>query len=488
MRSLIIAVTLLLAAVAPAATCVVHLEAPTYKGQRFFLARHADLVTPRSFALADGIIGEDGRATIVVDIDGTIKANLRIGDVSSDLFLRAHTYHVRMPAAGPEVLRSINRTAHVPLEFDSIGALDANMLTTDLYERLDAFVAGRFQRSDTSATAGRTRTIVATTAADRARTDTFASKLERFYAEVDDPWFQCELTYSIASLHLGPLANDRALHERYLDGRPVRYDVPAYVQFVRDLFAEQLMRGPFRTHEAELRRAITAADVPALKALLASNDLLKDDRLNELVLLMELHAQHPGKTFDREGILRVLDQLATGSTYPEHRLIAGDMVHDLTYMRNGSRLPAFRLTDREGRVVRLDQLAEGPTVIALSATWCTLCAQELAGLEALYKEFGEEVRFLVLLMEEDDARFQRSAQRTPGHRWSWLRTGDDRTVMDSLHVRSIPSFLLAEDGVVVASPAPTPSRGLAGLLHPYAVKAREQRTLRPDRGRPDPKR
>lgn len=494
MKHVLFALAATLATGMHAAPVEVRLDAPAYVGQRVFLSYCSDLVTPHVQPLTDGVIGADGKAVLRAEVEGTSKAYLRIGDISGELFLRTGTYHVHMPAPGPGVRRSVNRTAKVPLEFTELDPLDVNMLTTDLYERLDAFVAGSFTRADgtnatdSAAAARAPRLIVGAAPQDKARLDTFSTKLRRFYAEVPDPWFQAEVDYSLAGLQLGPTANDRSLWERYLQDKPVRYDVPAYVRFVGDLFAEHLQRGPFRSHEAELRRCIAEADLPALKALLARNDLLRDDRLNELVLLMELQAQYPRRLFDRQGILACLTALRDGSSYTEHRTIAGNMLRELTRQQPGSPLPAFPLMDVSGQRVLLNKQAEGPTLIALTAGWCTQCEQEIAGLEALYKEFGEAVRFVVIVMEDDDTRFERYVQRNPGRSWTWLRTGDDRTIMDSLQVRSIPSFLMAEDGALALAQAPPPSKGLAGVLHPYAVKARDRRTIRPDRGRPAPKR
>jgi thiol-disulfide isomerase/thioredoxin len=245
------------------------------------------------------------------------------------------------------------------------------------------------------------------------------------------------------------------------------------------------MRFPFRSNETELRSAIAAGDAEGLQLLLARHDFLRDDdRLNELVLLMEVYANYWGTLFDRPGFLKLLEGLAAASPYPEHRTIAANMVWDLTAMRNGAILPSLKLTDLNGDPVLLDELLQGPVLLMLSADWCTLCEQELSALELLYAEHGRTVRFITVSMEADVEALKRRLNAHPGRAWTWLIAGNDRSVMHDLRVKSVPAFFLLNDSTLARSPAPPPSQGLAAILHAITVKADEQQRIKPDRGRP----
>ncbi|MEZ4740685.1 MAG: hypothetical protein R2818_15320 [Flavobacteriales bacterium] len=68
-------------------------------------------------------------------------------------------------------------------------------------------------------------------------------KMRRFYADVMDPWFAHYLDYGLAGLRIGVAGERKELFERYLKGKPVQYDDPEYVRFIRTFFADQLEQG-----------------------------------------------------------------------------------------------------------------------------------------------------------------------------------------------------------------------------------------------------
>lgn len=507
MRPFLRSLFLLFPLVLHAAPVTVHLSAPTYAGERILLYRCTDLFTPRTELLADTRIGADGRAVLEADVTGTTKAMIRVGVVVGDLWLRPGTYHVEMPAPDPAKPRSINGTTRVDLLFTGLDLLDVNALVTDLNERLDAFVAEDLATDEAAGmqaldivrsrpategggrlhpdTAKRPGTLFITPGWSEARVDTFERKLCRFYAEVDDPWFQADLEYGLAGLRFGPRANDRALFERYLKDKPVRYDVPEYVRFITSFFAEHLMRYPFRSDPDRLTAFIRQAEIDSVKALLVRNDFLRDDaRLRELVLMNELYADHGGQLFDRDGILRMLEQLSTSSAFPEHRAIAANMVWDLTAMHAGATLPSLTLPDPEGAVVPLDSLLQGPVCLMVTAGWCSYCEEEMVAAEQLYKEYGAYVRFIAISLDRSMEALKGQLKAHPGRKWTWLFAGDDPVLMDALRIRSVPTFFLLNGRVLAHAPAPPPSAGLGAILHGIRVRTDEEHRIKPDRGMP----
>lgn len=478
-----------------AASTTLEVNAPTYAGERIFLYRYLDLFTLRQEPIADALLDDQGHAVLTADVSGTTKAMLRIGAVSADFFLRGSTYHIGFPPLPPGTPRTLNGTAKVQLEFTGIDALDVNMLTTDLYERLDAFVAEDLMAKRTVAHPEQPGDSLHQQASrfvnskdSEARIDTFDRKLRRFYAEVPDPWFRSEVEYGLAALHLGPRANDRQLFDRYLKDRPLAYDVPAYVHFIDAFFADHLVRFPFRNNERGLVHAIRTADADSVKALLAGNDLLRDnDRLRELVMITELRAQYWGKLFDRNGMRTILQHVAEGSAYPEHRIIAKNILWDLTAMKPGTVLPSLKLTDERGEKVIVDSLLQGHTLFFLIGDRCSVCEQELVALEQLHKENGSAVRFIGVLLGDGPEQLARYRKAHPTLNWTWLMGGNDGTVMEALRARNLPLFHLLKDRELVLSPAPLPSSGLGPVLHKLKVQQLEQERIRPDRGTP-PKR
>lgn len=58
--------------------------------------------------------------------------------------------------------------------------------------------------------------------------------------------------------------------------------------------------------------------------------------------------------------------------------------------------PNFTMTDLAGNTVELDSLKGKPIVLNFWASWCGYCVQEMPDFDAVYKELGGEVTFVML--------------------------------------------------------------------------------------------
>ncbi|GAB5521211.1 MAG: TlpA disulfide reductase family protein [Rhodothermales bacterium] len=59
-----------------------------------------------------------------------------------------------------------------------------------------------------------------------------------------------------------------------------------------------------------------------------------------------------------------------------------------------------------GESIALGDLRDRPIFLNLWATWCPPCLAELPGIQALYEEVGDEVAFVLLSTDENDAEVQ----------------------------------------------------------------------------------
>lgn len=494
MRQLVLLVLLALAHVAFGEASL-RITAPEFHDQPVVLFRYMDLFTLRTEVIATGRTDAQGSAYIRAEVAGRTRVQLRIGEARTDLYLMPDGRYDLIFQRVKGNARSIAGTTQAEVLFNGMEALDINALTSDLNERLDAFIAedlatdqaagmqavdvmrkGGTPPPDSSA---RPNTLFVNPSWSEARVDTFEKKLKRFYAGVDDPWFMGTLEYGVAGLRFGPRANDKELYDRYLKGRPVRYDDPEYIRFLRSLFEDHLMRFTYLSHEAELLHTVSLGNADSVKKVFATHDFLSsDDRLCELVAMNELHGEYNGKVLDKAAVLRTLEQLATRSTYPEHRIIAKDMVWDLTAMRPGSRMPSLRLTDMKGNEVQLDSLLKGPVLIAFTAAWCTYCEVEMSALESLYDEYGKLITFIGIGVDPGQEALSASLRLHPKRDWTWLHAPDDGLLMETLRLRSLPQFLLLNDTNLVHSPAPMPSQGMQAILYRMKLAAEEENKIK----------
>lgn len=58
--------------------------------------------------------------------------------------------------------------------------------------------------------------------------------------------------------------------------------------------------------------------------------------------------------------------------------------------------PDFTVYDREGNTVRLSDFRGKPVVLNFWASWCGPCKKEMPDFEEIYKEYGEEIHFVMV--------------------------------------------------------------------------------------------
>ncbi len=494
-RKLFALLLFLTAEVIAAQEVIIDVSAPQYPGKVVQLYRYDDLFTLRPVREATAIANESGHAELRANIQGTTKLRLRIGEVTGDLFARAGAhYRVTFQEPDARTARTLNGTTRTTLLFHDLDPLDVNALTTDLNERVDAFVnedlatdqvAGmqvlevqRRMDAPKLDSMQRPPTLFITPAMSKARVDSFELKLRKFYGDVNDPWFEHYLTYSIAGMRHGPRVNEAELHALYLKDRPVRYDDPEYVRFLRSFFSEHLYLA-HRYDVAAMDHLFGTGKADTLKAQLARNEFLKnDDRLCELVMIDLLYQQYHSKNVRRDGAERMLADVAANSRYPEHRTIAGNMLWDLLSMRVGSKLPTMMLEDLQGRPVTLDSTMKGATCIAITAGWCSYCDVEIRGLEQLARDYKGIVPITVIGLDTSSTAWNDYVKQQPPSDIRWLRAVAEQRLREDLRLLSLPAFYLLNDGILARSPAPLPSKGLGALFHQAKVNAEKDGRLK----------
>lgn len=62
--------------------------------------------------------------------------------------------------------------------------------------------------------------------------------------------------------------------------------------------------------------------------------------------------------------------------------------------------PDFTMTDKDGNEVKFSNFAGKPIVLNFWASWCGPCQMEMPDFEEMYKQYGEEVQFVMVNMTD----------------------------------------------------------------------------------------
>lgn len=494
MRSLLLAIAILTSTLLSAGSFSLQVTAIGMGSDVVSLYRYKDLFTLRTELVARGMLDTAGTVTLTGEVEGTSRMQLRVGERSADLYVRPGSM-LMVNTHDPGTARSINGTAHLGIEFTGIDPMDINALTTDLNERVDAFIAEDLatdeaagmqvldvqRRSGTAKpdSSSRPPTLFVTPVLSKVRVDSFAVKLRRFYREVDDPWFTSYLENSIAGLYVGPRTHDRDLYETFIRSKPVSYDDPEYVRLIRSLFGESLER-IHRYKSDSLVKVASSGNASRMRKLFQGNDFLnEDDRLAELVMIDQLYLHHPEQLVAIEGAEAIIADVAAGSSFPEHRSIAANILHELTAMRVGSTLPNMRLENERGQEKDLHELLSGAVCLAFTAGWCSYCEAEITSLIALAEQYKGAIPVIIISLDGTLEGSNAYRKRLPAStKVTWLHAVAEQQVRDDLRLRSLPAFFLLNGEKLARSPAPLPSRGLAELFFKARAEAEKGQRLK----------
>lgn len=494
MRALLLSLALFTTTLLSAGEFSLHVTARGMGSDLVSLYRYTDLLTLRTELVARGMLDSIGTVTLIGKVEGTARMQLRVGERYGDLYLRPGS-DLHVTAYDPGTARSISGTARLGLEFSRIDPMDVNALTTDMNERIDAFIAEdlatdeeagmqvlEVQRKAGTArpdTSSRPPTLFVTPVLSKARVDSFAVKLRRFYREVNDPWFTHYLDNSIAGLYLGPRANDRDLYNTFVRARPVPYDDPEYVRLIRSLFSTTLEQ-LHRDKADSLDLVASSGDASRLRRLFQGNDFLtENDQLAELVMIDQLYLHHAEQLVTGQDAEAIIADVAANSTFPAHRGIAANILHELTVMRVGSTLPNVRLENERGQEKDLHDLLNGAVCLAFTAGWCSYCEAEITSLIALADQYNGAIPVIIISLDNTLEGFNAHRKRMPAStKVTWLHAVAEQQVRDDLRLRSLPAFFLLDGEKLARSPAPQPSRGLAELFFKARAEADKGQRLK----------
>ena len=76
-----------------------------------------------------------------------------------------------------------------------------------------------------------------------------------------------------------------------------------------------------------------------------------------------------------------------------------EMTTESTTAQDNSAYPLYsdvKLFDKDGNEVHLSDFIGKPVILNFWATWCGYCIQEMPDFEEAYKEYGDEVQFLIV--------------------------------------------------------------------------------------------
>ncbi len=295
------------------------------------------------------------------------------------------------------------------------------------------------------------------------RIDSLQATLNREFGDIDNPFFIHYSTYKLASLEQASLYYNAAqIARKYLTDKPVLYDNPEYMDFFNNYFLKYIAVTSIPLHKIDFRPLFKKPEPEkVLMKTLATDTILQNDRLRELVLLKGLMEWYSMAGFEPAEILSVLKTLQQTSVYSENKVIAANLVKFLTRLKPGGEAPEFTLQDRDQKEISLHSMRGKPVLLCFWTTWCDECLIEMDFMIPLYEKYKDKLRFLSISADKYFSKMLLFINMKKDYTWDFAHIGDRMETLVDYDVRSYPLFVLIDsEGKIFRYPAGSPGRDL----------------------------
>lgn len=296
----------------------------------------------------------------------------------------------------------------------------------------------------------------------RSLIDSFKKEIEQKFKDIDNDYFQDYIEYKIASVELaGVSVKKPEIFLKYLDKKPVLYHNTEYMYFFNQFFEHYLTSGSKSISRTDLLSAINyQSSYAALMDTLGKDTLLRNEVIREMVMLKGLKELYYSPDYSRQNILDILKQVAASGKFPEHRLIANNLVITLTKLEKGTHTPNFKLPDLNGKMVELSELFGKPVYLSFITTWSYACLAEMKLMADLYNDHKNRIEFVSVSLDKNP-EIVRKYVKDKGYEWIFLYNGSGYDLLKDYDIKTFPLFILInKKGEILQYPAYKPSENI----------------------------
>jgi len=299
----------------------------------------------------------------------------------------------------------------------------------------------------------------------KATPDTSIYSLDTIGRKENNPYFNAYKKYRFGLIqHLTMMYKSKGISDKYFSQKPILYQNPSYMELFNQIYDRYFLFFNNPSKEDNVGSSIGAASLTRLKKVLAKDSILRDNKLQELVILKGIHDGFYEDNFSRKNLLILLDSLYFSSTIPEHKYIATNIRDKVIQLLPGYFPPMLKLYDVEGKAVSLDQFKGKFIYLNFCSINSYTCLQDFALLQKIHEKYGNKVEIISISTDPDIEDLKYFVKNKP-YKWKFVHYGTNPDIITRYDVRAYPTyFLINPEGKMEVSPAPSPREKLEILL------------------------
>jgi peroxiredoxin len=425
--------------------------AEAFKGAEAELVVYEDFFSLKERILASAQIDGNGKFILQADVSFITKAFIKIDNIATSLYLEpGNIYNLNIPALPPgkEIQGNINFINHQMLSSQP-GTLNSDIQIFN--GKYDKFLEDHYGLIITKAAKGKIEEL--------------KSSMTKEYAGSSNQFLKQYIHYSIGSLSQLAFSSRAALYKNYIKEKPVLYANPEYISFIKEFYNNHLLLLSQSSKGAPLVDMINNKDLTAISNVYKSDTTLTNAQLRELILIKGLQEAYNMKSVKKPSVAALLKQVSAKTEYPEHKIIAENLLWSLTRFEQGRKAPGFELVDSNGKTITLEQFKGKYVYLNFWATWCTSCVNDLKIMKALQEKYQHNIVFVSVSIDKKKTDYQSFVSKNP-FKWHFAHYSSDKKIISDYDARGLPVYyLISPDGRFIEAPASSPSDNIEVKFH-----------------------
>ncbi len=421
----------------------------SYAGDEIVFYKYSDLITMTEEEMGRCKVDKNGAFNCQIKTDETIYLFSHLGIYRIYFFVEpGKTYKLALPAKEAKTeaqrLNPYFRETDLFVGIINIDKTDLNYLINSFdlsfNEKFDALINETYK--------GKTTVNV----------DSLINILESRYEQYKQSYFNIYRYYRYGLLkQLTYIQKARSTSEHYFLNKPVKYNNTAFMELFNLVYDKYFIFFSRTEKGNAVFKDITQdKSYYALKKTLATDDVLSNDTLKELVILKGLHDGFFDDKFSRSALLTILDSLYFTTKIPEHLVIAENIRTKVTHLLAGFVPAPFELYDSKGKLVKLEDFKGKYVYLNFCTTSSYTCLQEFSLLQKLYEKHKQMLEIVTICIDNDKNDITNLLKNT-GYDWDFLHYGNKPEIVKDFDIRAYPTyFLIGPDKKLLLSPAPSP--------------------------------
>ncbi len=428
-------------------------EAPVFKQQLIEFLAITDWVTLKTYHIGETRISEEGTfaCTLQVSPDTLPALYFSLAGATTQFQLTpGRTYTLKIPATDPSQV-----------------GLTAENDTLDRWFHLAKYES--FYNDYVLANEKALRTADFKKVIQR-----FVTESEQRFGKHPDAYVQATAAYRSAATLLALEVVPRAqLIKTYVQGKPVLYDHPDYMDFFLQLYPPMFQNWAQEVRDSSIRTILMqGANYDSLLQAVSAKAEIPGREVAELVVVSGCYALYKEKLLKDAQVSQFMTQAFVKVVHPSLRRIIRQILQRIHFLQRGTPFPDLRALRADGSQFVLSETQGKAVYLMFFEMSNPSSLAEFLASKAFVERYKDELQLVGICM---DCNFTLLDQLSQTYKIKAELVLSSPDIMDQFEmVRTFTAFLIDKEGNVAQAPAKSPGNGGDGQIYDLLRKVQRR--------------